>query len=94
MDKAWQQIKDGFKAYEVLPRTSEEDALYQQMLKYWEEWQQEDQELLRINQEFETVGILNPLGLQLNLINQGSGQFYNCWFLRIYECVERNGVVF
>ncbi|MEG4518715.1 methyl-accepting chemotaxis protein [Microcoleus sp. AT9_A5] len=74
MDKAWQQIKDGFKAYEVLPRTSEEDALYQQMLKYWEEWQQEDQELLRINQEFETVGILNPLALQLNLINQGKSK--------------------
>lgn len=71
MDKAWHQIKEGFKAYEATPRTSEEDALYKQMLKYWEEWQQEDQELLRINQEFEKVGILNPLGLQLNLINQG-----------------------
>ncbi|MEG4984173.1 methyl-accepting chemotaxis protein [Microcoleus sp. BR0-C5] len=74
MDKAWQQIKDGFKAYEVIPRTSEEDALYQQMLRYWEEWQQEDQELLRINQEFEKVGIVNPLALQLNLINQGKSK--------------------
>ncbi|WP_333402362.1 methyl-accepting chemotaxis protein [Microcoleus sp. MON1_C1] len=71
MDKAWQQIQDGFKAYEATPRTAEENALYQQMLKYWEKWKQEDQELLRINQEFEKVGILNPLGLQLNLINQG-----------------------
>jgi methyl-accepting chemotaxis protein len=71
MDKAWQQIKEGFKAYDFLPRTSDEDALYKQMLKYWEEWQQEDQELLRINQEFEKLGILNPLALQLNLINQG-----------------------
>jgi methyl-accepting chemotaxis protein len=74
MDKAWQQIKDGFKAYEATPRTSEEDALYKQMLKYWEEWKQEDQELLRINQEFEKVGILNPLALQLNLINQGKSK--------------------
>ncbi|WP_333096009.1 methyl-accepting chemotaxis protein [Microcoleus sp. Pol12A6] len=74
MDKAWQQIKDGFKAYEATPRTSEEDALYQQMLKYWEEWEQEDREFLRINQEFEKVGILNPLALQLNLINQGKSK--------------------
>ncbi|MEP6515099.1 HAMP domain-containing methyl-accepting chemotaxis protein [Microcoleus vaginatus] len=74
MDKAWQQIKDGFKAYEATPRTSEEDSLYKQMLKYWEEWNQEDQELLRINQEFEKVGILNPLALQLNLINQGKSK--------------------
>ncbi|MEG4584250.1 methyl-accepting chemotaxis protein [Microcoleus sp. MOSTC5] len=71
MDKAWQQIQDGFKAYETTPRTSEEDALYQQMLKYWEDWKQEDRELLRINQEFEKVGIFNPVALQLKLIKQG-----------------------
>ncbi|MEG4205959.1 methyl-accepting chemotaxis protein [Microcoleus sp. Pol7_A1] len=71
MDKAWQQIQDAFKAYETTPRTSEEDALYQQMLKYWEDWKQEDRELLRINQEFEKVGIFNPVALQLKLIKQG-----------------------
>ena len=71
MDNAWQQIQDGFKAYEATTRTSEEDALYQQMLKYWEDWKQADREFLRINQEFEKVGILNPLGLQIELINQG-----------------------
>ncbi len=71
MDKAWQQIQDGFKAYEATPRVSEEDALYQQMLKYWEDWKQEDRELLRINQEFEKVGIFNPVALQLKLIKQG-----------------------
>ena len=71
MDNAWQQIQDGFKAYEATTRTSEEDALYQQMLKYWEDWKQEDRELLQINQEFEKMGVLNPLGLQIELINQG-----------------------
>jgi methyl-accepting chemotaxis protein len=71
MDKAWQQIQDGFKAYEATTRTSDEDALYQQMLKYWEDWKQADREFLRINQEFEKVGILNPLGWQIELINQG-----------------------
>jgi methyl-accepting chemotaxis protein len=71
MDKAWQQIQDGFKAYEATTFTSEEEALYQQMLKYWEDWKQADQEFLRINQEFEKLGILNPLGLQIELINQG-----------------------
>ena len=71
MDKAWQQIQDGFKAYEATTFTSEEDALYQQMLKYWEDWKQADQEFLRINQEFEKLGIWNPLGLQIELINQG-----------------------
>jgi methyl-accepting chemotaxis protein len=71
MDKAWQQIQDGFKAYEAIPRTSDEDALYQQMLKYWEDWKQADRELLQINQEFEKLGILNPLALQIELINRG-----------------------
>jgi methyl-accepting chemotaxis protein len=71
MDKAWQQIQDGFKAYEATTRTSEEEALYQQMLKYWEDWKQADREFLLINQEFEKQGILNPLGLQIELINQG-----------------------
>ena len=71
MDKAWQQIQDGFKAYEATTRTSEEEALYQQMLKDWEDWKQADQEFLRINQEFEKLGILNPLGLQIELINLG-----------------------
>jgi methyl-accepting chemotaxis protein len=71
MDKAWQQIQDGFKAYEATTFTSEEEALYQQMLKYWEDWKQADREFLRINQEFEKLGILNPLGLQIELINQG-----------------------
>ena len=71
MDKAWQQIQDGFKAYEATTRTSEEDELYQQMLKYWEDWKQADREFLLINQEFEKQGILNPLGLQIELINQG-----------------------
>jgi methyl-accepting chemotaxis protein len=71
MDKAWQQIQDGFKAYEATTRTSEEDALYQEMLKDWEDWKQGDREFLRINQEFEKQGILNPLGLQIELINRG-----------------------
>ncbi|WP_333122959.1 methyl-accepting chemotaxis protein [Microcoleus sp. Pol11C3] len=74
MDKAWQQIKDGFKAYEVIPRISEEDALYKQMLKYWEEWQQEDKALLRLNQEFEKQGILNPLSVQIRLIKEGKSK--------------------
>ena len=71
MDKAWQQIQDGFKGYEATPRTSEEDGLYQQMLKDWEDWKQADREFLLINQEFEKQGILNPLALQIELINQG-----------------------
>ena len=71
MDKAWQQIQDGFKAFKATRLTSEEDALYQQMLKYWEDWKQADREFLQINQEFEKLGILNPLGLQIELINQG-----------------------
>jgi len=71
MDRAWQQIQDGFKAYEATTRNLEEEALYQQMLKYWEDWKQEHREFLRINQEFEKLGILNPLGLQIELINRG-----------------------
>lgn len=71
MDKAWEQIDDGFKQYETTPRTSEEDKLYKQMLQDWDKWKQAHQEFLRLNQEFERLGILNPFERQIQLISQG-----------------------
>jgi len=71
MDRAWEQINDGFKQYEATPRTSEEEKLYKQMLQDWDKWKQSHEEFLQINQEFNRLGILNPFQVQLQLISQG-----------------------
>lgn len=71
MDRAWEQINDGFKQYEAAPRTSEEEKLYKQMLQDWDKWKQSHEEFLQINQEFKRLGILNPFEVQLKLISQG-----------------------
>ncbi len=71
MDKAWEQINDGFKQYEPIPRIPEEDKLYKQMLQDWDKWKQSHEEFLQINQEFKRLGILNPFQVQLQLISQG-----------------------
>ncbi|WP_275974402.1 HAMP domain-containing methyl-accepting chemotaxis protein [Argonema galeatum] len=71
MDRAWEQINDGFKQYEPIPRTSEEEKLYKQVIQDWDKWKQSHEEFLQINQEFEKLGILNPFERQLQLISQG-----------------------
>ncbi len=81
MEKAWEQVKNGFDEYDPLPRVPKEDELYKQLgstkddstTKDWGKWAQAHQEFLRLNQEFERLGILNPWQAQIQLINQGKG---------------------
>ena len=70
MDAAWKQIDSGFKQYDATPRTEEEDKLYKQMLIEWDTWKKAHQEILRLNQEFEKLEILNPFQLQIDLLSQ------------------------
>jgi methyl-accepting chemotaxis protein WspA len=71
IQKAWEQIERGFKQYQVTPRTEKEDQVYQQLLKNWNLWKANHEEFLRINQEFENQGILNPFIRQIELLRQG-----------------------
>lgn len=70
MDAAWKQIDSGFKQYDVIPRSEDENKLYKQMLMEWDTWKKAHQEVIRINQEFEKIGILNPFQLQIDLLSQ------------------------
>jgi methyl-accepting chemotaxis protein WspA len=69
--KAWEQIDQGFKQYETAPRSVEEDKVYQQLIVAWGKWKQDHEDLLKINQEFESLGIFDPVKRQLELFTQG-----------------------
>ncbi len=73
MQKAWEQIDEGFKQYEVTPRTPEEDRNYQKLLDNWNKWKNDHDDFIKLNQQFEALGILNPYAKQLGLQGQEKG---------------------
>lgn len=68
---AWEQIDEGFKQYEATPRTTEEDRSYQKLLDNWNKWKNDHEEFLKLNQQFESLGIFNPYARQQELQQQG-----------------------
>jgi len=68
---AWKQIDEGFTQYDKTPKSGEEESAYKQLLTNWKKWQQDHEKLLRINQEFESLGIFDPGQRQLDLARQG-----------------------
>jgi len=70
MERAWEQINSGFKQYEPTDKDDEEKKLYEQFLTKWNEWKQNHEKLMQTNQQFESLGIINPLDKELELIKQ------------------------
>ena len=66
--QAWKQIDKGFKEYEPTPKSDEEQKLYTDFQARWDEWKKNHERFLQINQQFESLGILNPVGKELQLI--------------------------
>ncbi|MGA1263185.1 MAG: methyl-accepting chemotaxis protein [Prochlorothrix sp.] len=60
IDSAWKQIDEGFKEYESAPTLPGEAELYQDFQDKWAAWKQQHQTFLRINQEFEALGVFSP----------------------------------
>lgn len=60
IDSAWKQIDEGFKEYEGAPTLPGEEELYQDFQEKWAAWEQQHQTFLRINQEFEALGVSLP----------------------------------
>lgn len=60
IDSAWKQIDEGFKEYESAPTLPGEAELYQDFQDKWAAWEQQHQTFLRINQEFEALGVFSP----------------------------------
>ncbi|HBB34301.1 MAG TPA: methyl-accepting chemotaxis protein [Cyanobacteria bacterium UBA8803] len=68
--KAWEQIDEGFKQYETTPRTEEEDRNYKKLLDNWNKWKDDHEEFLKLNQQFEALGILHPYARETELLRQ------------------------
>lgn len=68
---AWNQIDEGFKQYDATPRTAEEDRNYKKLLDNWNKWKNDHEELLKLDQQFESLGVFHPFARQLELQRQG-----------------------
>jgi methyl-accepting chemotaxis protein WspA len=71
MNQAWEQIKMGFEEYKKTPRSQEEEKVYQDLLKAWEEWKKDDEGFIILYKQFESLNVLNPSERQLELLRQG-----------------------
>lgn len=71
IQQAKQLIETGYKKYDPLPRTADEDKLWQSFRSKWERWQQEDTEFFRLYQNFQGIGIPNPYLKQIELYQKG-----------------------
>ena len=68
--KAWEQINEGFKQYEATSRTEEEDKNYKKLLVDWDKWKNDHENFLKLNQQFESLGILHPYAKETELFRQ------------------------
>ncbi len=65
--KATQDLEEAKKAYETLPQTPEEAALWKEFLDAWKLALVDRDEFFKINSELESLDILNPTALQRDL---------------------------
>jgi methyl-accepting chemotaxis protein len=47
-DEIWKRIEDGWKMYEPLPQTKEEEVLWKQFLKEWDDWKTADAKITEV----------------------------------------------
>lgn len=71
IQSAWQQIESGFKQYDPTDKTDEEKRVYEQLKTAWNQWKQNHERFMLANQQFESLGILNPVARELELLRQG-----------------------
>ncbi len=74
IQKAWEQINEGFKEYETTSRSPEEEKVYTELQAKWESWKRNHETFLDLNQQFENLGILNPFKRQVELLSQGGAK--------------------
>jgi methyl-accepting chemotaxis protein WspA len=66
--QAWQQIDEGFKEYEPTDKTDDEKKLYTQLQSAWSEWKKNHEKFMQMNEQFESLGILDPVNKELELM--------------------------
>ena len=74
IQKAWEQINDGFQEYETTSRSPEEDKVYKELRTKWDIWKKNHEAFLDLNRQFESLGILNPFKRQIELLTQGGAK--------------------
>ena len=74
INKAWQQINQGFKDYEKLPRDEDEEKIYQEFKPLWQRWADAHKQFQQLNIEYEKVGIINPRQIQIDLLEKGQNK--------------------
>ncbi len=100
--QALEHIDDGFSQYDPAPRTEEEEKLYKKLQTNGNRWRQDLEDFLQLNQEFESLGILNPLEVQLALVRQGrerspemaEAKTATNLFNKLYERSQANRIFF
>jgi methyl-accepting chemotaxis protein WspA len=71
IENAWKQINEGFSEYEKISRNAEEEKLYKEFQPLWQAWIETHQEYLKLNQDFQAYGVVNPRQVQVDLLLQG-----------------------
>jgi methyl-accepting chemotaxis protein WspA len=66
--QAWEQIDQGFAQYDPTEKTGEEKKIYDDLKVRWGEWKKDHESFMQLNQDFESLGILNPAAKELELI--------------------------
>ncbi len=69
--KAWEQINEGFKQYEVTPLGQDEKEQYAKFKQNFTAWKQAHESLLDIEKEYYQLGIRNPWNRRAELLGQG-----------------------
>lgn len=69
--QAFQRIDEGLEQAESTQSSEGKEQLYDKFVRDLAKWKQEHQQFMKLNQEFERLGILSPLGTQLDLLSQG-----------------------
>lgn len=71
MERAKRQIKEGFDSYNKIPKQGRESETYEKLKVSWNEWESDHNEFLRLHEQFESLGVLNPFEEQLALQENG-----------------------
>lgn len=60
IDKAWQQIDQGFARYEVTVRTPDEEKQYQALMKSWPAWETDHKQFMQLYRELRSLQQQSP----------------------------------
>jgi methyl-accepting chemotaxis protein len=66
-ERARERSQRAMDVYAPLPQTAEEEVVWRQFLPVWEEFRRNNTEFIRMAQELEATGILNPVLLRAEL---------------------------